>query len=142
MIIDFAQYRHLGLMDMESGDFIGEFTFSGDKIPKEGEWVRLYQRAAAKLARNPNMTLGAFRVYLYFLGKIAYSNAERITQKEVANTCGMAMRTAHSSINLLVKEGVLVRHESKDHLYFYRLNPNYAWNGKLNARNLAIVFNS
>lgn len=90
-----------------------------------------FQDMFERIAKDPDMTGESFRVLTYLYSKLDFENYIYQCQADIA--AGLNMRSANVSraMKMLTTKEIVLKGPRIGRLTCYRLNPNYAWKGKV-----------
>ena len=110
-----------------------EFSYLEQKFLKNKDFFFMFQSEhLTKLAFNENLQGSDLRLLLFLFGYLDFENYISITQKEIVAIAKTGQANISKSLGRLEQQGVLTK-EKKGNRNVYRLNPSYAWKGKISA---------
>jgi len=95
-------------------------------------WVAMSQNAMLALA-NADLGYEASRVLWVLLANLQFENYILIPQSDLAKQVSMERGNFNRALNLLIKEGVILKGPKLGRTFSLKLNLSYGWKGK--ARN-------
>ena len=108
-----------------------EFSYLEQKFLKNKDFFFMFQSEhLEKLALNEHLQGNDFRLLLILFGCLDFDNYISITQKQLSAVTKMSKPKISNSLGRLEEQGVLTK-EKKGNSNVYRLNPSYAWKGKI-----------
>jgi DNA-binding transcriptional ArsR family regulator len=128
------EHRLNGEWFREIVDFCGvEFSYADRNILKNKDFFFMFQSEhLTKLALNENLRISDYRLMLFLFGHLDFENYISITQKQISAVTKIGQAEISKSLKRLEEQGVLTK-EKKGNSNVYRLNPSYAWKGKISA---------
>lgn len=126
--------RRIGNIDLQTGELMeGVPVWVGTKIrsPYGGRFFMSNQDAAEAIAKDPDMTRHAFRVFMYLCSRLDFENYIQVPQVEIAEELGMGKDKVSKAITLLASKQIVMRGPKLGRSSAFRLNPNYGWKGKV-----------
>lgn len=90
-----------------------------------------FQNNFIAIAKDPDMTWGSAKVLMYLLGVLDFENFIHYSQKHIAEELGMHQSHVSRAMRFLVSKGIVLQSPTVGCIKCYRLNPNYAWRGKI-----------
>ena len=90
-----------------------------------------WEAGMERLARDPDMTGEAYRVFLKMVSNLDWENYIKITQKEISEDLGIRKQNVSRAVKLLVEKGIIIKGPKSGLSNTYRLNEFYGWKGKI-----------
>ena len=128
--------RRLGGVDLEAGEVLqGVPVWVGPKIrsPYGTRFYMSSQDALEAIAKDPEMTGQALRVFLYLCSRLDFENYIQIPQMEIVEELGIPKARVSKAIALLETKQILLRGPKVGRSSVFRLNPNFGWKGKVSS---------
>lgn len=126
--------RRVGGVDLDTGELLeGVPVWVGRKVrsPYGSRFYMSSQDALEAIAKDPDMTGQAFRVFLYLCSRLDFENFIQVPQVEIAAELSLGKNRVSEAVALLESKGVLLRGPKVGRASVFRLNPNYGWKGKV-----------
>lgn len=118
------------LVEPETGEIKAYLPVMNKKKGIEGgSWVAIFQDVLTWLARQ-SLPLEQYRVLMYLMGKLDFSNYLRITQTEIAKDLNMRQPHVSRAIKALIGLDILAEGPHVGNAKTYRLNPYMAHKGR------------
>ena len=124
-----------GIKDIMDEDYVISVNLVRSKIKVES-FVMLFQEATLQLL-NGNITKMGLQIFVYFLGKLQYSNHLGIDQETIAEDNGISLVYTKKIIKQLLEQDVIISYKDPQdkRRNVYAINPRVAWKGKVKNRN-------
>ena len=137
MLIDVAESPRIGIVDMRTGDLLGEVDLAAPtRINGPKDFIRLYQRAVSALLGDPDITDTAVRVFTWFAANVGYGNFLRVSKGTIIAGARVSRSTLSRVMPVLEAKNVIQRRGDD----FYRLAPHYGLKGSADmGRNIVIL---
>ena len=132
--------RRVGGVDLDTGEvFQGVSVWVGPKIrsPYGRRFYMSSQDALEALAKDPDMTGQAYRVFLYLCSRLDFENFIQVPQTEIVEELAIGKARVSDAVALLERKGVLLRGPKVGRSSVFRLNPTFGWKGKVSNLNAA-----
>jgi hypothetical protein len=132
--------RRVGGVDLDTGEMLaGVPVWVGPKIrsPYGRRFYMSSQDALEALAKDPEMTGQAYRVFLYLCSRLDFENFIQVPQTEIADELQIGRNKVSEAVSLLVAKGILLRGPKVARSSVFRLNPTFGWKGKVKSLNSA-----
>jgi hypothetical protein len=114
------------LVKVSTGEEVARYIDDGRRVPKSGDWIRLYQSFAEQLASNPKaLSPMESRALWLVVAKAGFGNLARINVTAVAREWGVNRQHLSDCLSRMVARRIIERAPGGA----YRLNPNFAWKG-------------
>ena len=97
-------------------------------------WMFLFQDALVNIVDDTEIPAQAKVLFMKLLTKLDFENFIHIKQKDIAQELGQQCSHISSYMKVLVNKGIILKITSGS-ASGYKLNPNYAWKGKISNRN-------
>lgn len=126
--------RRIGGLDLQTGEVMeGVPVWVGPKIrsPYGSRWHMSSQDALEAIAKDPDMTGQALRVFLYLCSRLDFDNYIQVQQTEIVEELTMPKARVSKAIALLEAKQILMRGPKIGRSSVFRLNPNFGWKGKV-----------
>ena len=94
-------------------------------------WFMTWEAGMERLARDPDMTGEAYRVFLKMVSNLDWENYIKITQKEISEDLGIRKQHVSRAVKLLVDKGIIIKGPKSGLSNTYKLNEFYGWKGKI-----------
>ena len=103
-----------------------------EKIP---DFIMLFQEAVTMML-NGTINKSALNVFVYFLGKMQYSNHIGIDQKTIAEETKLSLGTIKLVVPELQRLNIIIKYEDLQdkRRNVYIINPLLAWKGRVKDR--------
>ena len=103
------------------------------------DYVMLFQEAVLMML-NGNMSKTMLKIFVYFLGKLKYSNHIGVDQKTIAEENGVSIDTVKPEMAKLIKMNIIVVYKDiqDKRRNVYIINPRVAWKGTVSERKKVI----
>jgi hypothetical protein len=112
------------LVSANTGEEVARYVLDGRKVPKTGDWVRLYQSFADQIASDPRRSIESRALWLV-VATAGFGNLTRINVSETAREWGVSRKALSEAMSALVSQRVIERAKGGS----FRLNPNFCWKG-------------
>lgn len=132
--------RRVGGVDLDTGEMLpGVPVWVGPKIrsPYGRRFYMTSQDALEALAKDPEMTGQAYRVFLYLCSRLDFENFIQVPQTEISEELDMPKERVSKAVSLLVAKGILLRGPKVGRSSVFRLNPTFGWKGKVSSLSAA-----
>lgn len=132
--------RRVGGVDLDTGEvFQGVPVWVGPKIrsPYGRRFYMSSQDALEALAKDPDMTGQAYRVFLYLCSRLDFENFIQVPQTEIAEELDIGRNRVSEAVALLERKHILLRGPKVGRASVFRLNPDFGWKGKVSNLNAA-----
>jgi hypothetical protein len=116
--------------EVESLDGFFVYHANRPKLKNKDFFFMFQSEHLTKLAFNENLQGSDLRLLLFLFGYLDFENYISITQKEIVVIAKTGQANISKSLKRLEEQGVLTK-EKKGNRNVYRLNPSYAWKGKI-----------
>lgn len=118
------------LVEPETGEVKAYLPIAKQKRKIEGGgWIVMFQTALEWLAEK-KLPQEQYRVLMYLMAKLDFSNYIRITQREIAEKLEMKQSSVSRAIKHLIEIDVLATGPRSGTAKTYRLNPRMAHKGR------------
>ncbi len=128
--------ERFGTVNLATGEILdGVPVWVGPKI-KSPYGARFYmsnQDALEAIAKDPEMTGQAFRVFLYLCSRLDFENYIQVPQVEIATELSIGTAKVSRAIALLESKQILMRGPKVGRASVFRLNPHFGWKGKVST---------
>ena len=94
-----------------------------------GEWIAVFQDVLEWLAKQ-SLPQEQYRVLMYLMGKLDFSNYLRVTQTEIARDLSMRQPNVSRAMRSLVELDIIAEGPHIGNAKTYRLNPYMAHKGR------------
>lgn len=131
-----SRLRDIVSVDRNTGEVLdGVVVYCGVKYnPYATGWIMNSQEALRYLAKDKELTGETYRVFLYLLSTLDFENWIEVPMMKIAEELDIPRQAVGRSIKTLERKEIIQRGEKIGRTYVFRLNPFYAWKGKV--RNL------
>lgn len=118
------------LVEPETGEVKAYLPIANKKKGIEGgSWVAVFQCVLEWLAKQ-SLPQEQYRVLMYLMGKLDFSNYLRVTQTEVAKELNMRQPHVSRAIKALITLDIIAEGPHVGNAKTYRLNPHMAHKGR------------
>jgi hypothetical protein len=119
------------LMRASTGEEVARYVDDGRSVPKQGDWLRLYQSFAEQLAEDPRpLSPIESRALWLVVARAGFGNLARINVSATAKKWSVNRQHLSECLSNLVTRRIVERAPGGA----YRLNPNFFWKGDFAER--------
>ena len=94
-------------------------------------WFMAFQDSFAEIAKDQDLKGETLRVLMYLYSALDFENFIHKCQKDIAEDLGMQRQHVSRAMRLLTSKEIVLESPKIGNVKCYRLNPNYAWKGKV-----------
>ena len=126
--------QRVGGINLDTGELLeGVPVWVGRKIrsPYGQRWYMTSQDALELIAKDPELTGQALRVFLYLCSRLDFENYIQVPQVEIAEELSIGRNRVSEAVALLEAKQILLRGPKVGRASVFRLNPNFGWKGKV-----------
>lgn len=131
----FQQLPDGSLLDRETGEVLdqsrGTFIFIPSRIKVKEGWFMAFQDAFESLAVDRDISGQTMKILIYMMSRLNFENYIALEQKEIVEKLGIHKSDVSSSIKILSDKGILEKGPRLGKSWSYKLNPFYAWKGRV-----------
>jgi hypothetical protein len=125
------EHRLNGEWFREIVDFCGiEFSYTNRNILKNKDFFFMFQQSLKLIASCEELNGTDLKVFMFMLSELDFENYIRVTQKRITEHTKIRQQHVSTALTKLTKLNIIEK-VTLDNLKAYRLNPSYAWKGKI-----------
>ena len=109
-----------------------EFSDLERKFFKNKDFFFMFQKSLELIANCEELNGTDLKVFMFLLSQLDFENYIRVTQKRIAEHTKIKQPNVSTTLIKLVKLNIIEK-VTLDNLKAYRLNPSYAWKGKISS---------
>ena len=107
-----------------------EFSYADRNILKNKDFFFMFQKSLELIASCEELNGTDLKVFMFLLSQLDFENYIRVTQKRITEHTKIKQPNVSSALTKLTKLNIIEK-VTLDNLKAYRLNPSYAWKGKI-----------
>jgi predicted transcriptional regulator len=97
---------------------------------KNKDFFFMFQQSLKMIASCEELNGTDLKVFMFLLSELDFENYIRVTQKRITEHTKIKQQNVSTSLTKLTKLNIIEK-VTLDNLKAYRLNPSYAWKGKI-----------
>jgi len=109
-----------------------EFSYLEGNLLKNKDFFFMFQQSLKLIASCEELNGTDLKVFMFLLSELDFENYIRVTQKRIVEHTKIKQQHVSTALTKLTKLNIIEK-VTLDNLKAYRLNPSYAWKGKISS---------